>query len=956
MADVDDDLDVPLDDDELFEALRVGSDEDLVGQESETVTGGQEVLTIPTRREPLIRRQIGVDQRTQYLAKIRPGSPPFAHKNITTTTTSPLSSQLRVKTLGETYSTVPISSRSLTKNVIVRDEIDVEDFTETIDANKTASPDNNLYRLQRAVLEGKQVDDSLVKAVIRSYSLFQDVFVAFYWGLGRKLINPDTVMLESILWALGDSDTYEEDQLDYIKLVALALRYEADPNLYVAATCKECLIKYHLVYFVHDFNYDDIQSWYDNYEEDEVQGFIDLSEGAKNRIIRLLMLYGADTSLGLISIDKETRESISYVNAYKNDPNSRENVFFNLEADVDLEILQTVPVLVPYYEERLQIVGDINSYRGLNNLANLYELDDVLWEPSALAQEFYSLNMEKEAVTITAEEDLVDATASSGSYLSKKTFSSLLNEFPSEEMQGQTGTNLLRVMVQNIYATGFSLLLQRGAKPTYVLKDFIISKERETIATLPLSAAIYADMLILLTRNGYDLDSSQLLSLQRFDQATYRKIMSIRASNPLWKRECAVNDGFVSTSLRRTARGVGLDPSGTKEQLCRELDILASVPAADLVEIAKSRQQTRITAFGTTLPEAVAFVSSQQEEEAEPTPPPPRAFTPSAKRSFTTSLGRPATRTSIVASPTSSPAPNGSETVEIVQTNGNGDENGDGNGEEAVVTTTETETPVAIVTTTTRTLGSPLRSPKAAKAVLAQSKRVVVATPAPTLAEKPSPTSTVVVSPTVLPDRICANEEFMTSDPREANDLDLVVYNDRNDQTWCFLSQDYRSLIEMGINPFTEEKIPPVTMAEIKSKYAQLQKTGVGVQPIPISKGLSRRQKSQANLQTQQVVQTLRDYYLAYGVDPELLASGYTITDMQNILGDIYSPDGETDEEIPQLDNLDRTHALHTFASVLVADVEASEDQDARLNEMFEVIGRVNATEEYAEEEYVIEE
>lgn len=862
------------DDDADYESLRTGDDEELI-PELETVTGSSRINTILPRTSAQIRRSIGTGGRKSYLQSVRSSSieiPYYAGW--------PAS--------GSTDSTAapPLSSRSFRKNVEVVKAIDVEDFTETIDANVDVDQEDPLFIMQSNVVKLEEIDENIVRRVIREHAFTTDVYVTFYWALQRQLIDPNYVMIQAILWSTGDSDGYNQEQLESIQLVALALRYDADPNLYIQLDKEDCdVIKYHILYYVHWINYPDIQGWDDENETNELNFYLNLGEQAKNRIIRLLMMAGADSTSKVISIDKKDRKTKSYVQVYRDNPNARESVYANIGADEDLEIFRTNPELKAYYDERLQIIEDIEPYQ--QKLYKLYRSSSSMWGDKLL-EDIYMLNkVDCISVLVKGSKNVKDLPLASR-FLSQKAFGMMLEKIDPKTIRGDTGNNLLSVQVECLSATGFNKLLDAGAIPEYTTIDNILSNEEEAVKSLPLSAGILADMLILCTKHGYDLDKGQLMTLKRFDGATYKRIMKIRKEIPSWKRECTVENATPSAYLREYARGVGLDPTKNKKEMCQDLDIVHSKSPDEIIDIAKARQRNRMSALANTLPEAIENTETERKKVT-------------VKKTI---------KSSALVIPSES---------EIASDNSK--------------QRTETE---GTKTGRTKTERAGTERAKRKGTVAQRSSEFTSKKPEVTIEAEEE---TVI---TTLRAGLCKNEEYMTNDPAEYNDVDLVVYTDMEGDMWCFESQDYLTLIQTKVNPYTTKKLPKSVLSEVKSKYNTLIDAGIDLDSVPISKGLKKKTKGRANAKTKQVLHQLRDYYITYDVDPDLLSTGYTIDDMQQILMDIYSSDGRNDDRVIQLDKLNRTHALYTYANILVSDINSSEDKNATLDYIFSIIGRVN--------------
>lgn len=79
----------------------------------------------------------------------------------------------------------------------------------------------------------------------------------------------------------------------------------------------------------------------------------------------------------------------------------------------------------------------------------------------------------------------------------------------------------------------------------------------------------------------------------------------------------------------------------------------------------------------------------------------------------------------------------------------------------------------------------------------------------------------------------CRNRRMLQADPLDYGDLDLVVYNDDQNVTWCFSSDMFRSLLENKVNPYTGVPLPAALLQQIKFQLDTLDKMGYAVAITP---------------------------------------------------------------------------------------------------------------------------
>lgn len=183
---------------------------------------------------------------------------------------------------------------------------------------------------------------------------------------------------------------------------------------------------------------------------------------------------------------------------------------------------------------------------------------------------------------------------------------------------------------------------------------------------------------------------------------------------------------------------------------------------------------------------------------------------------------------------------------------------------------------------------------------------------------------------------LCINQGDLQFNPKDYASVDLVVYDDENEDTYCFESRDYSSLLETRINPYTALRIPEAVTNEMAAKLRILEDTQVKVTPISVPKGIRNLKGGgySADREAENTVRRLKDLYVLYGLDPAILDSDYTIADMQIILDSLYDPS-------PTLDAASRTHALRSYASIIVRDIYTEPEPelvDRRADEIFSVI------------------
>lgn len=461
-----------------------------------------------------------------------------------------------------------------------------------------------LSTLQVAVLErlpGK-VNQQLIRSIFEIRSLNADVAATFYQGFIRQIIDPNVVLLEAIRISLSpqamftNDDGEIADKRNYIRLVALALRFGADPNQYVDVDTPE---KVHILFYTQRFGID-LREQYgtDSIIDDEIY---------KSLVMYYLVLSGANYDRKVIEVDVE-RESV--VQALEKYPDALKSVLYNMELDIsDPPEAFTVPYLDPntandlsiLLSQRLTKIQQV--YQNRDNPIILKQKYPDEWTDEELLDIFYNMDYRRIANSIPQEE-IPDQLREASICYSHRTYVALIRRLD-PKLIPVIGTEELNVCARFLDTNGVDTLLLVGAVPSYVLKDKILERMARAKGKLPLTLDMNGKMLWYFTRYGYSLDEPQMLLLRRIAPYIADELKIYMEKNPAWKAECNVETTEPSDNLREVARDAGLNPNGNKRDICRGLATITSVSSADAIRVAEELNERKLRVGSETLDEAI---------------------------------------------------------------------------------------------------------------------------------------------------------------------------------------------------------------------------------------------------------------------------------------------------------------------------------------------------------------
>lgn len=366
------------------------------------------------------------------------------------------------------------------------------------------------------------------------YPITAEFNTILYRGLQRNALNPDVTILQIIPRAKNK---------DFIIPIALALRYGADPNMYVDAPKLGTI---HILGYV----YNSLGLPSSNYDNEVL-----------NTIVLLLLAQGSRPSLPMY--DKT---------AGKIKPDT------------------TIPITSISVKDWLNdqgydtILNRLNS-SDLNSLAKYVDKDSLnvlsilLDRPNLIGRDY-------------VEQDLL---------LAIRSFSSnSFDKIPVSNSMYLLDYKTLEDAVSYFNADAFDKLLTKGQMPSYLLINKILVGMKKYRATGNIVIVQELErMLISSISMGTQLDQDQLAIVSVMGQDILNSVIK-EYEQPYWKKVCKNTDpnteALVPERLKRLAVSLNLDSSMSKAGICANITSLARADKEALKQAAKRRQQLRMAA------------------------------------------------------------------------------------------------------------------------------------------------------------------------------------------------------------------------------------------------------------------------------------------------------------------------------------------------------------------------
>lgn len=461
-----------------------------------------------------------------------------------------------------------------------------------------------LTTLQVAVLErlpGK-VSQELIRQLFEIRPLNADVAATIYQGFIRQVIDPNIVLLEAIRISLAPLAMFTNDDGDiadkrnYIRLVAFALRFGADPNQYVDIDQPE---KVHILWWVQRFGIDLRESY-------GIDSIVD-DEAFKSLVMYYLVLSGANYDMKVLQIDPEQESVVQALEKY---PDALKSVLYNMELDItDPPEAFSFPYLgeatsndiAVILSQRLTKIQQVYKTRDRPDL--LLQKYPEEWTAEELLDIFYNMDYKRVANDVP-QESIPDELPQASLAYAHKTYVSLVRRLTPTDIS-IIGSQELDVCCRFLDTNSVDTLLLVGAAPSYILKDKILNRMGRAKGRLPLTLDMNGKILWYFTRYGYSLDEQQMLQLRRIAPYIADELKAYMAKNPYWKGECNTETIEPSDNLREVARDAGLNPNLTKKEICRGLVTITSVSSEDAIRVSRQLNEKKLRVQSETLDEAI---------------------------------------------------------------------------------------------------------------------------------------------------------------------------------------------------------------------------------------------------------------------------------------------------------------------------------------------------------------
>jgi hypothetical protein len=161
------------------------------------------------------------------------------------------------------------------------------------------------------------------------------------------------------------------------------------------------------------------------------------------------------------------------------------------------------------------------------------------------------------------------------------------------------------------------------------------------------------------------------------------------------------------------------------------------------------------------------------------------------------------------------------------------------------------------------------------------------------------------------PSFVCRNATLLSHPPSEYNSLNLAYYRDEQDAVWCFSSDMFPGIVETGVNPNNQAKLPESFREEVRYQMKIIQSLGLDIKnPVTVTQSLNQlveKDKISA-LNSEKAVNLFLTRAADHGVSPQTIKklSKEQMTAILKLLG--YN--GELFDFTP----LTNSHALTSFA------------------------------------------
>ena len=452
----------------------------------------------------------------------------------------------------------------------------------------------SLRKLQEAVKDQKEPQNpSLLPIITRirksedKLVITDDLFVTAKIGMRNGVLNPNEILVDSIIGA------YEVGP-DVIQLAGIALRYGADPNLYIRTIdTNGDRTNIHVLYYVWVLTPKDTEDVRElNPDLGQIEAatsVLDEYHRIMEDIMGLLVLAGSDINSPVVDLETEIGQpGNAQVPTILRAGDRLKSVKFNIERDGSRKDVGSNDLTTP----ASRALTSVDTYENVRErLGDTVAIDDLSRDAVVFFDDASALNDE-------APETIACITGHAIKCF-EKSLNIRLVTFAESEM-------FLEEAIDSYNVPAVITLLERGAQPKYNIIDrtILAAGKAATVRNRPLSAALLDRMMIEMALRGVGFDNPQLKLIETYSPSTAKALRDIQTT-PYWKRTCRAAGNNVRGDLKVLARELGIPPGAPKNEICLELQNIDRASESQLESIALKLQRRRLEARKTRLGDLV---------------------------------------------------------------------------------------------------------------------------------------------------------------------------------------------------------------------------------------------------------------------------------------------------------------------------------------------------------------
>lgn len=450
---------------------------------------------------------------------------------------------------------------------------------------------SSFNNLQEAIKSGgtyKDIDE--IELMLIKDANSPEMITVMKNALKTKTIAPDPFLKKVVVMAIHQSP-------DYIKYVALALRYGADPNRYTIVDMKTLddsveKVPIHVLKYIWDITPRDIEESA-MYDENIIGDVIDISEARLKqkqesaiKILSLMAFFGSSPKTMTITTETMVKPYVSNVTRFRiRRPNLWQTVFDSIAEDGELGA-----------EAAKSIEFYSNSRYNLERyLGQTVELEYEIMEMVYFADYSPALLLQEKASNI-------EVLKSAFYYCDEKSIPGMIGILRQTGVIGdgspealEIETILLDLSLENYSQVGLESLMKNGIVPTRNHQSQAILKGKDLCVSNILLCSIIAKFMTIYVDYGHGLDEEQLRSLGNYSPTAVSQIKAAY-EKPYWTHACSVPDSKPDQQLLNLARSVNIPVGASKDTICRELKQIAQEDPGKVITRAAKVQHNRFRA------------------------------------------------------------------------------------------------------------------------------------------------------------------------------------------------------------------------------------------------------------------------------------------------------------------------------------------------------------------------